>query len=397
MFLLDVTIVPGSDNDSTILQHYAEFCREKTIDGSGWALFFTYVHFIVIVVLLGLLGNVINIYVCQRIKKSRPPTGTMNRRDPWPRRCRLSLSVADLVYFGFSISLPLISILSCFHRTILFNVANLNEGACVMFTSGILASSRIAKTIKVCYGINVCLDLMRPMSRLTRNRKIMPVICSVLCVIFTVQVLIFSTKFATIVNFDDSGADVCAIVKSPVQDTYSHVLLKIDTTTDFALSLVIAVCFAVSCSCRVQLSQISIDGESLKRHFSQRGEYIVYMYLTFLDFCLFPYSVFVFIQSWSEHDIIKDSSVRAHLTFWMRLLTDLSAGINFIAFYIASAEHRKETLKLLPSLIFAKIKKQRPVSNIELQQNYGYTRCKTSSTDGQNGCSRTQRSVTNKV
>ena len=370
---------------------YAEFCREKTIDGAGWALFFTYAYFIVIVLLLCILGNVINIGVCHRIKKSRPPTGSVNRRDPWPRRYRLSISVADLVYFGFSISLPLISILNCFHGTILLNLANLNEGACIFLTSGVLISGKIAKTITVCYGIDVCLDVMKPMSRLTRNRKIVPVICSVLCVIFTVHVLLFVTKFATIVHFDDSRADVCTIVESPAEDTYPDVLQRIAATIDFTLSLIIAICFVVTFSCRVHLSEININGESLKRHFSQRGEYIVYMYLTVLDFFLFPYSVFVFIQTWSEHDIIKDSLFRAHLTFWMRLLTDLSAGVNFIAFYVTCAEHRKETFKLLSSLILGKIKMKTLTSNTELQQQYGYARCHTGPTDGKSSYTRPQR------
>ena len=371
-----------------MFRSYAEFCRDKTIDGAGWALFFTYAHFIVIVLLLGILGNVINIGVCHRIKKSRPPTGNVNRRDPWPRRYRLSISVADLVYFVFTISLPLISILNCFHGTILFNMANLSQGTCIFFTSGVLISGTIAKTITVCYGIDVCLDVIRPMSRLTRNRKIVPVIGSVLCVIFTVHVLMFVTKFATIIHFDDSRVDICTIFQSPVEDTYSLVLQRIAATMDFTLSLIIAICFVVTCSCRVHLSQISINGESLRRHFSQRGEYIVYMYL---DFILFPYSVFVFIQTWSEHDIIKDSLIRAHLAFWMRLLMDLSAGVNFIAFYVACAEHRKETFKLMSSLIVGKIKMKTLTSNTELQQYYGYARCQTGPTDGKSSCTRPQR------
>ena len=384
----DATIVPSLDNDSSMFRSYTEYCRDKTIDGAGWALFFTYAHFIVIVLLLGILGNVINIGVCHRIKKSRPPTGSVNRRDPWPRRYRLSISVVDLVYFVFSISLPLISILNCFHGTILFNMANLNEGACIFFTSGVLISGTIAKTITVCYGIDVCVDVMKPMRRLTRNKKIVPVICSVLCVIFTVHVFMFIAQFATIVYFDNSRADVCTILQSHAQDTYSRVLQKIAATIDFTLSLIIAICFVVTCSCRVHLSQISINGESLKRHFSQRGEYIVYMYLTFLDFILFPYSVFVFVQTWSAHDLIKDSLLKTHLTFWMRLLMDLSAGVNFIAFYVACAEHRKETFKLLSSLILGKIKMETLTSNTELQQYYGYARCHTSPIDGKNSCTR---------
>ena len=273
----------------------------------------------------------------------------------------------------------------------MFNMANLNELVCIFFTSGLLISGTIAKTITVCYGIDVCLDVMKPMSRLTRNRKIAPVICSVLCVVFTVHVLLFVTKFAAIVHFDDSRVHVCTIVQSPVQDTYSLVLQKIAATIDFTLSLIIAICFVVTCSCRVHLSQISINGESLRRHFSQRGEYIVYMYLTVLDFLLFPYSVFVFIQAWSEHDIITDSLLRAHLTFWMRLLMDLSAGVNFIAFYVACAEHRKETFKLLSSLILGKIKMKTLTSNTELQQYYGYARCETGPTGGKSSYIRPQR------